>query len=279
MNGGQQRALRRLRGQRDRTGFVGTQRDRRPELRYKPDCGIAQPAGRSLWMPAGVRNYLLAAMHTLPRRTRRQQQARAARRSAVQAVPWRRTHCGLPIRPKAPLEPYLGTPYVRQMPPGGRGFIRDAVIHEPAPMNAATLVTFPNWQAFWIMIGIAALTFALFLPHTALWGLVGTAQSPGQGGFAMRIRRFTTAQRAFSAVLLVTFLLRQSSSTGLIPRDILRANAGSTARRTGTRAVLYIWGAEKQALVLFALHLAYLAGGADLETRNTGPDSLPLYRT
>lgn len=44
--------------------------------------------------------------------------------------------------------------------------------HEPDPAAAQTAQTFPvlAW-AFWIMIGIATLTFALFLPHTLLWGL------------------------------------------------------------------------------------------------------------
>ena len=46
------------------------------------------------------------------------------------------------------------------------------VVHEPNPALASTLRTFPElaW-AFWIMVGIAVGTFALFLPHTALWGI------------------------------------------------------------------------------------------------------------
>lgn len=46
------------------------------------------------------------------------------------------------------------------------------VIHEPDPTLASTASVFPalSW-AFWIMMGIAVLTFALFLPHTVLWGL------------------------------------------------------------------------------------------------------------
>jgi len=45
-------------------------------------------------------------------------------------------------------------------------------VHEPNPALASTLKTFPvlAW-AFWIMVGIAVGTFALFLPHTALWGI------------------------------------------------------------------------------------------------------------
>lgn len=45
-------------------------------------------------------------------------------------------------------------------------------VHEPAPFGLATEQVFPAlFWAFWIMMGIAAATFALFLPHTALWGL------------------------------------------------------------------------------------------------------------
>jgi len=43
-------------------------------------------------------------------------------------------------------------------------------IHEPNPAMASTLDVFPFlFYAFWIMIAIAALTFATFLPHTFLW--------------------------------------------------------------------------------------------------------------
>jgi len=43
-------------------------------------------------------------------------------------------------------------------------------IHEPNPAMASTLFFFPllGW-AFWIMVGIAVLTFAVFVPHTFLW--------------------------------------------------------------------------------------------------------------
>ena len=46
------------------------------------------------------------------------------------------------------------------------------VIHEPFPALASTFDNFPVLAyAFWIMVGIAVGTFALFLPHTALWGI------------------------------------------------------------------------------------------------------------
>lgn len=45
-------------------------------------------------------------------------------------------------------------------------------VHEPNPASAATLEVMPVLSyAFWIMIAVAVGTFALFLPHTVLWGL------------------------------------------------------------------------------------------------------------
>jgi hypothetical protein len=46
------------------------------------------------------------------------------------------------------------------------------VVHAPNPSLAGTLQSFPVlFYAFWIMIVIAVGTFALFLPHTILWGI------------------------------------------------------------------------------------------------------------
>lgn len=43
-------------------------------------------------------------------------------------------------------------------------------IHEPDPTPVSTLEDFPLlFYAFWIMIAIAVITFAIFLPHTLLW--------------------------------------------------------------------------------------------------------------
>jgi hypothetical protein len=43
-------------------------------------------------------------------------------------------------------------------------------IHEPNPADVATARTFPVlFYAFWVMIAIAVLTFAMFLPHTFVW--------------------------------------------------------------------------------------------------------------
>jgi hypothetical protein len=46
------------------------------------------------------------------------------------------------------------------------------VVHEPNPAMTDTFQKFPVLAyAFWIMIAIAVGTFALFLPHTLLWGI------------------------------------------------------------------------------------------------------------
>jgi hypothetical protein len=46
------------------------------------------------------------------------------------------------------------------------------IIHSPNPADIGTRKTFPVlFYAFWIMIGLAVVTFAVFLPHSVLWGL------------------------------------------------------------------------------------------------------------
>jgi hypothetical protein len=46
------------------------------------------------------------------------------------------------------------------------------VIHPPNPAGENARRDFPSlFYAFWIMMGIAALTFLVFLPHTLLWGI------------------------------------------------------------------------------------------------------------
>lgn len=91
----------------------------------------------------------------------------------------------------------------------------------------------------------------------------------------MRIRRFTPAQRAFHVLLLVTFLWQ--SLTGLA-RMYHETSFGQTlAALLGGQEralVLHIWGGMAM-LVLFALHLAYLAAVALTSRRAlSGPDSL-----
>ena len=46
------------------------------------------------------------------------------------------------------------------------------IVHEPNPALASTFkVAFPVFYVFWIMIGLAVGTFAIFLPHDVLWGI------------------------------------------------------------------------------------------------------------
>jgi len=46
------------------------------------------------------------------------------------------------------------------------------VVHAPNPAMLSTRETFPVlFYAFWFMVALAVGTFAVFLPHTALWGL------------------------------------------------------------------------------------------------------------
>jgi hypothetical protein len=170
-----------------RAGSAGTQRGPgRPELRYNPAAGPRNwQAAYALDAHAGVRNY-----------TPRLQCARCHGEHAVNnkhvlrgEVQCRQCHGGEPIAAvssaKSPLNPIRRHAYVcAKCHQGAGASFATYVIHEPAPMNAATLATFPElaW-AFWIMIGIAALTFALFLPHTALWGLRElVAKAPAKEG-------------------------------------------------------------------------------------------------
>lgn len=73
----------------------------------------------------------------------------------------------------SPLNPIRRHAYVcSKCHEGASASYASYVIHEPNPAMAATFKSFPvlAW-AFWIMIGIAAGTFVLFLPHTLLWGI------------------------------------------------------------------------------------------------------------
>jgi hypothetical protein len=46
------------------------------------------------------------------------------------------------------------------------------VVHAPNPAKQSTQKTFPMlFYVFWVMVGIAVLTFAVFLPHSLLWGI------------------------------------------------------------------------------------------------------------
>ena len=47
------------------------------------------------------------------------------------------------------------------------------VIHAPNPALASTFKTFPLLAyVFWFMVALAVGTFLVFLPHTAIWGIL-----------------------------------------------------------------------------------------------------------
>lgn len=55
---------------------------------------------------------------------------------------------------------------------GASGSFAMYVVHEPSPLLAGTAHSFPAlYWAAWIMVIIAFVSFALFLPHTGLWML------------------------------------------------------------------------------------------------------------
>jgi hypothetical protein len=158
-----------------RAGAMGLQRGAaRPELRYDPAAGPRNwQAVFARDAHAGVRNYspslACARCHA--------EHAVNNKHVLRGAVQCRQCHGGEPIAAvssaASPLNPMRRHAYAcAKCHQGASASFALYVIHEPPPMKAATLVTFPElaW-AFWIMTGIAALTFALFLPHTALWGL------------------------------------------------------------------------------------------------------------
>ncbi len=89
----------------------------------------------------------------------------------------RQCHGGEPIASIAhyysPMNPIRRHAYVcAKCHPGANVSYASYRIHEPNPALASTFKEFPVLAyAFWIMIAIAVGTFALFLPHTVLWGL------------------------------------------------------------------------------------------------------------
>lgn len=55
-------------------------------------------------------------------------------------------------------------------------------VHEPRPALLSTARTMPLlFYAFWIMVVLAVGTFALFLPHTVLWGIRELFIKKGKG--------------------------------------------------------------------------------------------------
>ena len=73
----------------------------------------------------------------------------------------------------SPLNPFRRHAYVcAKCHEGASASYATYVVHAPNPSLTGTLKTFPVlFYAFWIMIAIAVGTFAVFLPHTILWGI------------------------------------------------------------------------------------------------------------
>jgi hypothetical protein len=58
-------------------------------------------------------------------------------------------------------------------------------VHEPNPAQRSTLRAMPLlFYTFWIMVALAVGTFALFLPHTVMWGIreLFIKKEKGKGG-------------------------------------------------------------------------------------------------
>lgn len=89
----------------------------------------------------------------------------------------RQCHGGEPIASInyywSPLNPIRRHAYVcAKCHQGASASYASYVVHEPNPAMTDTFQKFPVLAyAFWIMIAIAVGTFALFLPHTLLWGI------------------------------------------------------------------------------------------------------------
>jgi len=89
----------------------------------------------------------------------------------------RQCHGGEPIASNdhyfSPMNPIRRHAYVcAKCHQGATASFAGYVVHAPNPSLTGTLKTFPIlFYAFWIMIAIAVGTFAVFLPHTAMWGI------------------------------------------------------------------------------------------------------------
>lgn len=89
----------------------------------------------------------------------------------------RQCHGGEPISSinhyYSPMNPIRRHAYVcAKCHEGASASFATYVVHEPNPASVGTRDVFPAlFYAFWVMVGLAGLTFVVFLPHTALWGI------------------------------------------------------------------------------------------------------------
>ena len=132
---------------------------------------------------AGVPNYLrhrCASCHKA--------EARNNRHATRNNVACRHCHGNEPIAGvnhyNSPMNPIRRHAYVcAKCHQGASASYAMYLVHEPAPLLAGTAESFPVlYWAVWIMIAIAAGSFALFLPHTGLWMLRELFRRPKTGG-------------------------------------------------------------------------------------------------
>jgi hypothetical protein len=89
----------------------------------------------------------------------------------------RQCHGGEPIAGiefyYSPLNPLRRHAYVcAKCHEGSSASFASYVVHPPNPAQVSALKTFPAlFYVFWFMVVLAAGTFLVFLPHTALWGI------------------------------------------------------------------------------------------------------------
>ena len=89
----------------------------------------------------------------------------------------RQCHGGEPIASidhyYSPMNPIRRHAYVcSKCHEGASASYASYVVHAPNPAMVTTLKTFPLlFYVFWAMIALATGTFAVFLPHTVLWGI------------------------------------------------------------------------------------------------------------
>jgi cytochrome b subunit of formate dehydrogenase len=134
-------------------------------------------------------------------------------------------------------------------------------VHEPNPAARTTLTTFPALSVvFWGMIAIAVGTFAVFLPHTFLWGLRELLSLGGKNGAkkVKKIRRFTSAQRIFHLLLLLAFFNQAASGLArmYIETDWGRFLASIFGGYQGS-LIVHKWAGIFM-LGLFAAHVIYV---------------------
>jgi cytochrome b subunit of formate dehydrogenase len=144
----------------------------------------------------------------------------------------------------------------------------------------ATLKTFPVlFVAFWALVAVAVGTFAVFLPHTFMWGLREFLGRKEEGTPKKRekIKRFTPFQRLFHVLLMLSFITQ--GTTGL-SRMYIETRWGSSLASFfgGYQGALTVhrW-AGLFMLVLFSVHVLYVLANVNwrrFPKSVYGPDSL-----